>query len=63
MGCLRKKYGVAGYGYFENSNKQQCNIFRHNKYNFHLAVCEITNPYVKRSKSYEIEKNDGSKET
>ncbi len=32
--CLRKKYGVADYRYFKNGNIQQCNIFRHNKYNF-----------------------------
>ncbi len=43
--CLRKKYGVADYQYFKNGNTQQCNIFRHNKYNFYLIACEISSPY------------------
>ena len=29
-GCLRKKYGVADYQYFENGKTQQCDIFRLN---------------------------------
>ncbi len=29
---------VADYQYFKNSNKQQCDIFKHNKYNFYLVV-------------------------
>ncbi len=37
-----KKYGVADYQYFQNGNTQQCNIFRHNKYNIRLVVCEIS---------------------
>ena len=41
--CLRKNYGVADYQY-KNVNTQQCNIFRHNKCNFHLAVCGISTP-------------------
>ena len=39
--CLRKKYEVADYQYFKNGNTQQSNIFRHNKYNFQLVVCEF----------------------
>ncbi len=38
----------------------QCNIFRHNKYNFCPVVCEVSTPYVKRHESYELEKNDRS---
>ena len=59
-GCLRKKYGVADYEYFKNDNTQQCKIFRHNKCNFSLAVCEISTPYIKHEEIYELEKNDGS---
>ncbi len=59
----QKKYGVADYQYFEIGNIQQCNNFRHNKYNLYVVVCEISTPYVKRNKSYELEKNDGSNRT
>ena len=41
-----KKYGVADDRYFKNGNTQQCNIFRHNKYNFCLAVCDISTPEI-----------------
>ena len=47
--CFRKKHGVGDYRYFTNGNTLHCNIFRYNKYNFHLDVCEISNPYVKRT--------------
>ena len=40
-GCFRKKYSVADYRYLKNGNTWQCNIFRHNKYNFYLDVCKI----------------------
>ncbi len=46
-GCLRKKFSLADYWYFTNGNTQQCNIFRHDKYNSCLAVCEVSTPYVK----------------
>ncbi len=48
-GCLKKKkkYGVAGYQYFKIGNTLQCDIFRYNKYNFYLVVCEAATPYVK----------------
>ena len=59
----QKKYGVAGYRYFKNGNSQQCNILRRNKLNFFLVVCGITTPYVTRSESYELEKNDRSNGT
>ncbi len=39
-----KKYGVADYQYFMNGNTQQYHIFRHDKYNFHLVVCEVSTP-------------------
>ena len=26
--------------------KQYCNILRHDKYNFHLDVCEVSTPHV-----------------
>ena len=44
---LRNKYGVTDYQYLENGSTQQCNIFRHNEYNFYLVLCEISTPYVK----------------
>ncbi len=59
-GVSEKKYDVADYRYFKNGNTLQCNIFRHNKYNFHVVVCEISTPYVKRNETYELYKNDGS---
>ncbi len=37
----KKEYRVTDYQYFKNGNTQQCNIFRHNKYNF-LVVCEVS---------------------
>ncbi len=42
-GCLKKKkeHGVANLQYFLNGAIQQCNILRHNKYNFHLDVHEV----------------------
>ncbi len=63
-GRLRKKHGVPHYRYFQNGNTQQYDIFRHNKYNFCVVVCEIshTTPfqlhYVKGNLSCELEKND-----
>ena len=60
---VSKKYGVADYQYFKNGDTQQCNIYRHNKYIFCLVVCEILTPYVKRNKSYDLKKNDGSNGT
>ena len=62
-GCLRKKYGVADYQYFENGITQQCDIFRLNKYNLYLVECEVSTPCVKGNGSYELEKNDGSNGT
>ena len=62
-GVSEKKYGVADYQYFKNGNTQQCNIFRHNKYNFWLLVYEISTTYVKRNKIYELEKTEGSNGT
>ena len=59
---LGKKNGAAYFWYLKNGNTQQCNIFRNNKYNFRLVVCEISTPYVKCNESYELEKNDGSNE-
>ena len=59
----QKKYGVADYRYFKNGNTQQCNIFRHNEYNFCLVGCEISTPYVKHNESYELKKNDVSNGT
>ncbi len=59
----QKKYGVADYWYFKNGNTQQCNIFRNNKYNLCLVVCEILISYVKRNESYELEKYDESNGT
>ena len=59
-GCLRKKYDVADYQYFKNGKTQQCNIFRYNKYNFRLVVCENSTHYVKRNESYAVEKSDVS---
>ncbi len=38
---VSKKYGVANYKYFNNGDTQQCNLFRHNKYNFYLVVCNV----------------------
>ena len=35
----KKQYGVADYQFY--CNTKQCSIFRHNKYNFYLVVCEI----------------------
>ncbi len=46
-GCLGMKYSVADYQYFKNGNTQQCNIFRHYKYNFYLVVYKVSTPYVK----------------
>ncbi len=55
--CLRKKYGVhvADYRwYFKIGNIQQCNIFRHDIYNCHLGVYEVSTPYVKCDLSYDM---------
>ncbi len=46
-GCLRKKYGVAYYQYFENGKTQQCDIFRLNQHNLCLVEWEVSTPYVK----------------
>ena len=54
-GCLRKKHSVVDINIL--MVRQLCNIFRHNKYNCHLVVCEISTPYVKRNKTYELGKN------
>ena len=40
----KKVYGVADYQYFNNGTTQQYNIFRHDKYNFHLPVCAVSTP-------------------
>ena len=47
--CLRKKYGVVDSQYFKNGTTQQCTIFRQNKCNSFLVVCEVSTPYVKRN--------------
>ena len=58
---VSEKYGVADYWYFKNGTTQQYYIFRQNKYNFYLDVCEISTPiHVKGNLSYEHERNDGS---
>ena len=52
----KKKYGVSDYRYSKNAgNTQQCNIFRHKKYNFQIVVCKIATPNVTKD---ELEKND-----
>ena len=59
----KKKYGVADYQYFKNGKTQYCNIFRHDKYNFHLVVCEVSTPNVKCKRSYKRERNESSNGT
>ena len=46
-----------------NGTTQQCNIFRHYKYNFYLVVCDVSTPYVKCNLSYESKRNDESNRT
>ncbi len=48
-GVSKKKYGVADYQCFENGNAQHCDILRHVKCNFHLVVCKVSTPFVKRN--------------
>ena len=46
LGVSKRKNGVANDQYFQNSNTQQCNIFRHTKYNLQLVVCEVSTSYM-----------------
>ncbi len=49
----RKKYVVVDNQYLENGifylhgNTQQCDIFRHDKYNLSIFVCEVLTQNVK----------------
>ncbi len=48
---------------FTNGAISQSDILRHDKYNLHLDVSEVSISYVKGNLSYERERNDGSNGT
>ena len=59
----QKKVRWVKLQYLDNGAIPQCNILKHDKYNFYQGVCEVSTPYVKGDLSYEHERNDGSNGT